>query len=102
MHIYNLLVPSFTEEHRTPGQKSQSGELRPWAHRLKRWGLAGLAAEFLESGSPFAALAAQGLYIGQPVMEVWIPKEQISRLANILENPADSAEFIRLLREDAQ
>ncbi|MEX2160814.1 MAG: hypothetical protein WD751_02775 [Anaerolineales bacterium] len=80
----------------------QGDDLRPLAHKLQRWRLAGLVAELLESGSAFAALAAQGLYIGQPLMETWIPKAQIRRLASMLEDPQGSAEFVRALRETSQ
>jgi hypothetical protein len=71
------------------------------ARQLKRWGLSGFAAAFLELGGPFTMLAAQGLYIGQPILGAWIPNEKISQFANLLEAPGEAAQFVRLLREEA-
>ena len=74
-------------------------ELQSWALALKRLGLASFAAAFLESGSAFAALAAQGLYLAEPVLELWSPPGRLHALANLFEDPQQTAAFAQTLRE---
>lgn len=69
-----------------------------WARRLKSLGLAGLAGTLLASGGAFAALAAQGLYIGQPLVSPWLDAGELGELARLLENPGEAAAFIELLQ----
>ena len=76
--------------------------MRHWAGRLHRLGLAKLAAAFLESGGAFSTLAAQALYIGQPLLEPWAAKKEVGILAELLENPAQAAAFTRMLKEELQ
>lgn len=93
---------SLTSQENPIENESQPNEWRAWATGLQRWGLRGLAAALLESGSGFAALAAQSLYVGQPLLEPWLPKDKVGGLARMLEDPNQSATFARYLRDDAQ
>lgn len=77
-------------------------EWRGWARTLRRFGLAKLAAAFLESGGAFSTLAAQVLYISQPLLEPWTAKSNVRNLAEMLENRADTAAFTRFLKEETQ
>jgi hypothetical protein len=72
---------------------------RSWATKLQRWGLAGLASALLEDGGAFATLAAQGLYVSQPLLESWMPARAV---AELLEDPQQTQSFVKLLREDNQ
>jgi hypothetical protein len=102
-------VPSLTTKtHPNDQNKSgeadalQAAEWRRWAHTLKRLGLAKFAITFLEAGSAFATLAAQALYMSQPLLDPWRAKEPAGNLAALLESPAESSAFAQLLREEPQ
>jgi len=81
------------------GNQITAGWLDPLAARLQKMGLAGLAAVFLEAGSPLAPLAAQGIYISQPLLEIWLPKEHLLALAALLEDERQTAALAQTLRE---
>ena len=74
-------------------------ELQNWAQSLKRWKLAAFAAAFLESGGAFAALVAQSIYLAEPMLEIWAPRRRLDGLAQLLEDPHQTADFAALLRE---
>ena len=101
-------MPSLTTETIHPNDQDKSEECdalrsakwRRWAHTLQRLRLAKFAAVFLESGGAFATLAAQALYISQPLLDPWGAKEPAGDLAELLESPADSSTFVQLLREE--
>ena len=88
---------SSSEPLRIPDSEEQ--EWRAWTQGLRRFGLAGLASALLESSEVFPFLAAQGLYIGQPLLEPWIP---VRSLTNLLEDPQRVRAFAALLQEDSQ
>jgi hypothetical protein len=79
-------------------------ELHPewarWAARLHRWGLRGFAATLLESGGAFATLAAQSLYISQPMLDTWLSPRGLRSLAQTLEDPQQTAAFATFLRAE--
>lgn len=84
------------------GEARDAVEGRGWARTLRRLGLAKLAAVFLESGGAFCTLAAQALYISQPLLEPWTAKDKVRDLAELLESPAEAAAFTRSLKEETQ
>ena len=71
-----------------------------WASRLQHWGLGSFAATLLESAGPLKLLGAQLVYMGQPTLNGLLPNEQLSALANLLENDTDSRSFVKVLREE--
>ena len=71
-----------------------------WAQRLQHWGLESFAAALLESAGPLKLLGAQLVYIGQPTLNGFLPDEQLSALANLLENDVHSSSFVKILREE--
>lgn len=71
-----------------------------WASRLQDWGLGSFAAAMLESAGPLKLLGAQLVYIGQPTLNGLLPNEQLSALANLLENDVYSSSFVKILREE--
>jgi hypothetical protein len=77
-------------------------EWENWAQQLRRWGLSSFVAAFLESGSAFATLAAQSLYVAQPLLEPWMPEKSLSAFAGMLADPQQSAAFAQFLREQAK
>jgi hypothetical protein len=64
--------------------------------KLRRLGLSGIVAALLESSGAFAMLAAQSLYVSQPLLDAWFSPQGI---ANMLEDPKETEEFITALRE---
>lgn len=62
--------------------------------------LHGLAANLLEAAGPLNILLAQLVYLGQPVLSTFIPDQKTSKLAQILEDPAETALFIKTLRSE--
>jgi hypothetical protein len=72
--------------------------LQPLAAHLQRWGLSPLAAALLESAGPFGPLAAQSLYVAEPLLSPWMSKNSLHALAGVLEDSAQRTAFARTLR----
>lgn len=90
---------SLTSLESTHDISNEGQEWRAWARNLRSWGLASLASALLESSGAFTTLAAQSLYIGQPLLEPWLP---VRSLATLLEDPQQTQAFAQLLREESQ
>jgi hypothetical protein len=73
-----------------------------WADSLKKWGMEGFAAWALEAGAPLGLLGAELIYVGQPLFSPFIPFEQTSALADLLEDRAEARAFIDILRNGAE
>lgn len=93
-HVPSLIASNTANE--------TSTDLRGWARKLNHWGLAGITAALLESGSAFAMLASQSLYASQPLIETWIPRNKVNALAKMLEDPNRTSEFVAALRQEQQ
>lgn len=78
---------------------TEQTEWERWAQQLKRWGLSSFVASLLEAGGAFATLAAQSLYVSQPLLESWPGAKTVRSLAKMLEAPDQSAAFAELLRQ---
>lgn len=72
---------------------------RAWARAIHRWGLEDWAVAFLESAGPLTVLAAQLIYIGQPVLRLAAHDEELSALARLLEEPHQTSLFVSVLQE---
>lgn len=72
---------------------------RSWANALRHWGINGGAAALLEIAGPFTLLAAQAVYLGQPLLGGWLSKGKFTALAGMLEDPNKTQVFIKYLRE---
>lgn len=70
-----------------------------WAGKLTRLGMAPIAAALIESLGMLKTVFAQLLYLGQPLLDGWLPDESVETLANLLEDEEQSAAFSALLRE---
>lgn len=96
-HIYNPFVLSLTSKKLQPS--TYQAEWEQWKQQLERWGLSSLTASVLESGGAFATLAAQGLYLAEPMLNIWMQSKHLHSLAQMLEDPELSTAFARVLRE---
>lgn len=67
-------------------------------HWLAELGIAKLAANFIEMFGPLSSVLAQFLYISQPLLEIWLPANKLSSLAEYLEDEEQSAAFAARLR----
>lgn len=72
---------------------------RRWAHNLHKWGLAGLAASLLEAAGPLNLLAAQVVYMIQPLADRAMPDDHWRALTQMLEDTKEAQSFASLLRE---
>ena len=86
----------------TNQRESERNQWGVWAQQLYRWKLSGFVASLLESAGAFAPLAAQGLYVGQPLLETWVSKPGFKALAEMLEDPDEIKAFATYLREESQ
>jgi hypothetical protein len=96
------VLPGTNQNEINAPKKKIPTEWETWARQLERWGLARLAAALLESGGAFATLAAQSIYISQPLANTWISNSRLSSIANLLENPEQGIAFASLLREQGR
>ena len=55
--------------------------------RLRAWGLNGFAATLLESAGPLPFLGAQALYAAGPMLTPFVPEDEVTALAHLLEDP---------------
>lgn len=72
---------------------------RVWARFLHRWGLEGFVAAFLSAAGPLTVIGAQVVYIGQPILDGFLPNGHMDALARLLEDANRTEEFVRYLRE---
>jgi hypothetical protein len=70
----------------------------PWSQRLARWSrrlraahLDGLVGALLEAVEPLGPLGAQVLWVAQPTLGLWVPRDEIATLAQRLEAPGGVA-----------
>jgi hypothetical protein len=70
-----------------------------WAKALHRWGIGGGTAVLLEVAGPLTLLAAQAVYLGQPLLNGWLPGSKMTALAGMLDDPKNTQVFIQYLRE---
>lgn len=71
-----------------------------WAQFLHQRGLNETCALFMEALGPLLILFAQFTRIGQPLLELSFPVDQIETMARMLEDQEETRSFIVLLRED--
>jgi hypothetical protein len=71
-----------------------------WASLLRQIGIVELSISVLEIGSPLTLIAAQLIYLCQPVLRLFMPSNDSQVLAEMLEQPVLTREFIQILKED--
>jgi len=72
---------------------------RIWAQKLHRWGISEITASLLEVLGPLTILGAQLVHLGSPILHRTVADNQISALADLLEEPVQTRAFITYLRE---
>lgn len=85
-----------------PPANSSPNQSKAWAQRLKAFGLGPLAAACLQAGRALTPLAAQALYITQPLASPWLSKQVLGDLAQLLEEPEQTAAFIQWLQDESE
>ena len=56
-------------------------------------------ASLLDAVGPLSILGAQFVYVGQPVLSLWINDRQLEVFARLLEEPTKVQRFVTYLRE---
>ena len=66
---------------------------------MHQWGISDGLASILEGIGSFSLLAAQLIYLSQPLLTGLVSNDSLQALAQVLENPVKKKEFVALLRE---
>ena len=69
-----------------------------WIKTLYEMRLLNLAATILEALGPMNIIGAQLVYLTQPVLSPFFTSDQSQEFAKILEDPSETALFIKALR----
>jgi hypothetical protein len=70
-----------------------------WLQKIHQMGLQQVAVTLLEASGPLNLAAAQLVYIGQPLLRGLFAEDQLTALAQMLEEPAETAVFVDNLQE---
>jgi hypothetical protein len=70
-----------------------------WARVLQRWGIKDGVATLLEITGSLGVLAAQIVYLSQPILTGALSSSSLQSIARVLEDPDRRREFISFLRE---
>ena len=81
-----------------PEPDSREATFAGLVNTLRAWGVAGLAAELLESSGPLTFLGAQALYFTTPVLEPFGTSAGVVAWAELLEDPQAVQALTRRLR----
>jgi hypothetical protein len=69
-----------------------------WVQTLYKLRLQNFFATVLEALGPVSILGAQLIYLSQPILSPFISPEQSRDFAKILEDPTETAGFVKALR----
>lgn len=75
---------------------------RIWSNTLHRWGVEDLVAYLLEAAGPLTVIAAQLIYIGQPILRGLVPEKHLVVLSALLEDDVQRAAFVNYIRDGVQ
>jgi len=70
-----------------------------WSRIFHRWGISESVALVLEASGSLSLLAAQILYLSQPLLSGVITAGSLHAFAQMLESPVETRAFVSLLRE---
>ena len=71
-----------------------------WAQKLQRLGLSEPVAALLDAAGPLTTLAAQAIYLGQPLFGSTNPAGGWSTAAEMLADPQECRSFASFLRKE--
>jgi len=71
-----------------------------WAEKFTRWGIQDFVAALLEAAGPLTLMGAQAIYIGQPFIQDYFPKEHLKAVTRLLEDPDQAQAFAAYLRKE--
>lgn len=74
---------------------------RKWAVSMRKLGINEFTATILEAAGPLSMLAAQFIYLGQPLVVHERLYASLTALASMLEDSQETQRFICLLREES-
>lgn len=69
---------------------------------MHRWGVEDLVAYLLEAAGPLTVIAAQLIYIGQPILRGLVPEKHLVVLSALLEDDVQRAAFVNYIRDGVQ
>lgn len=69
---------------------------------MHRWGVEDLVAYLLEAAGPLAIIAAQMIYIGQPIVRGLVPERHLVVLTGLLEDDTQRDAFVNYIRNGVQ
>jgi hypothetical protein len=69
-----------------------------WIQALYKLRLQTFTAAFLEALGPVNLLGAQLVYLSQPILSPFISREESQDIARILEDPSETRNFVKALR----
>ncbi len=78
------------------GQDRQRSAIQ-LADRIRRLGLAAPVSILLEAGRPLAFVAAQLLWLSQPLLSFMLPRQEVAGAAELLEDPESVGVLIQML-----
>ena len=72
-----------------------------WVRRVRALGLDGLLGALLDAAEPLAPIAGQLLYVAQPTLGLFIPRQSINQWAELLDRPDGVANLRQMLDADS-
>ena len=82
--------------------KSDQQIWRSWIATIQRWGMAEWMATFLEMSAPLTIVAAQLVYLGQPLFGLSPQNGQLNALTTLLEDKSKMQSFVNELRQETR
>jgi hypothetical protein len=70
-----------------PDDERWTPRLARWARRLRAARLDGVVGALLDAAEPLGPLGAQLLWIAQPTLALFVPRDDIASLARLLDDP---------------
>jgi len=71
-----------------------------WVQKLQQRGYSSWVAALLEGAGPLVTVAAQAIYLTQPVLRGIVPDYQLDAMAHLFEDPQQTRKFAARLKEE--